>query len=159
MSNFLDVVSRIFRPYKRYALIISLIVLFLVVAIYGFNRFYSHPLKTKDFKDVANANRRDPNIEIYLFWAEWCPHCKKAKPDWVAFQQEYNGKNVNGYTIKCVDVDCSDDTKAEVQNMLAQYKVSSYPTVVGVKNADSVDFDAKITKSSLDKFVESLTQK
>jgi thiol-disulfide isomerase/thioredoxin len=157
MAGFIEVITRIFRPYKRYVLIISLVILFIIIGVYGYNHFYSVPQKNSEFKDVANANRRSTEIEIYLFWTDWCPHCKKAKPDWVAFQQEYNGKTINKYDIKCTDVDCSNDQDAKVQNMLGQYKVSSYPTVIAIKNSQMVGFDAKISKSSLDQFVESLT--
>jgi thiol-disulfide isomerase/thioredoxin len=157
MAGFVEVVTRMFRPYKRHILIVSLVLLFIVLSIYAFHHYYRVPQKSKDFKNVANANRRNPEIEIYLFWTDWCPHCKKAKPDWVAFQQEFNGQTVNGYQIKCVDVDCSNDQDPSVQNMLAQYKVASYPTIVGIKDSQPVEFDAKISKSSLNQFVESLT--
>jgi thiol-disulfide isomerase/thioredoxin len=157
MANFVDVISRVFRPYRRTILIVALLILFVVVGTYGINRYYTTPKKSSEFKDVANANRRNPEIEIYLFWTDWCPHCKKAKPDWMAFQQEYNGKVINNYQIKCTDVDCSNDKDAQVQNMLAQYKVNSYPTVIALKNSEPVGFDAKISKSSLDQFIQSLT--
>jgi hypothetical protein len=55
-------------------------------------------------------------------------------------------------------VDCSSDQNAQVQILLSQYKVNSYPTIVGIKDSQQVGFDAKITKSSLDQFIESLTQ-
>jgi thiol-disulfide isomerase/thioredoxin len=159
MAGFVEVITRAFRPYKRSILIISLLILFIIVAIYGFRHFYLKSKKNGDFKNVANANRRDPEIEIYLFWTDWCPHCKKAKPDWVAFQQEYNGQSINNFAIKCTDVDCSDDKDAKVKNLLSQYKVKSYPTIVALKNSEPVEFDAKISKSSLDQFVQSLTAK
>jgi len=156
MAGVIEVITKVFRPYKRTILILSLILLFIIVGLYGYKWFYSASLKNKDFKDVANANRRQPEIEIYLFWADWCPHCKKAKPDWVAFQNEYNGKVVNNYTIKCTDIDCSKDDDAQVQTMLSKFKVNSYPTVIALKDSQPVAFDAKITKSSLDQFVQSL---
>jgi thiol-disulfide isomerase/thioredoxin len=134
------------------------LIIFIIVGIYGYNKFYSVPKKSSDYSNVANANRRNPEIEIYLFWADWCPHCKKAKPDWVAFQQQYNGQIVNGYEIKCTDVDCSSDQNAQVQTLLSQYKINSYPTVIGIKDSNQIGFDAKITKSSLDQFIQSLTQ-
>jgi len=158
MAGFIEVITRIFRPYKRYILIISILIIFIIIGVYGYKQYYSVPKKSSDYRNVANANRRNPEIEIYMFWADWCPHCKKAKSDWVAFQQQYNGQIVNGYEIKCTDVDCSSDQNAQVQILLSQYKVNSYPTIVGIKDSQQVGFDAKITKSSLDQFIESLTQ-
>jgi thiol-disulfide isomerase/thioredoxin len=159
MAGFVEVVTKFFRPYKRIILVIFILIIFIIVGVYGYRRFYSVPEKTRDFKDVANANRRNPQIQIYLFWADWCPHCKKAKPEWVAFSQEYNGKIVNNYEIQTTDIDCSDPNgqDPQVQNMLAEYRVNSYPTIIALKDSQVVGFDAKITKSSLDQFVESLT--
>lgn len=159
MAGFVEVVTKFFRPYKRIILVIFILIIFIIVGVYGYRRFYSVPEKTRDFKDVANANRRNPQIQIYLFWADWCPHCKKAKPEWVAFSQEYDGKIVNNYEIQTTDIDCSDPNgqDPQVQNMLAEYRVNSYPTIIALKDSQVVGFDAKITKSSLDQFVESLT--
>ena len=100
-------------------------------------------------------------VEIYFFWVDWCPcpHCKNVKPEWIAFTEEYDeesGNSKNGYTIKCVLVDCSDHTKAEVQ-MMGHHKVGSYPTVVGVNNSQSSELKGKITKDSLENFLEELT--
>ena len=158
MAGFVETIGRIFRPYKKGILILFIFIIFIIVGYFAYQRFYILPKRGKEFKDVANANRRNEEIEVYLFWADWCPHCKRAKPDWVAFQQEYNGQVVNGYDIKCVDVDCSDDKDAQVQNLLGQFKVNSYPTVIAIKNTETVGFDAKISKSSLDQFIDSLTQ-
>jgi len=159
MAGFVEVVTKFFRPYKLIILVIFILIIFIIVGVYGYRSFYSVPEKTRDFKDVANANRRNPQIQIYLFWADWCPHCKKAKPEWVAFSQEYNGKIVNNYEIQTTDIDCSDPNgqDPQVQNMLAEYRVNSYPTIIALKDSQVVGFDAKITKSSLDQFVESLT--
>jgi thiol-disulfide isomerase/thioredoxin len=159
MAGFVEVVTKFFRPYKRIILVIFILIIFIIVGVYGYRSFYSVPEKTRDFKDVANADRRNPQIQIYLFWADWCPHCKKAKPEWVAFSQEYNGKIVNNYEIQTTDIDCSDPNgqDPQVQNMLAEYRVNSYPTIIALKDSQVVGFDAKITKSSLDQFVESLT--
>jgi thiol-disulfide isomerase/thioredoxin len=156
MAGFVEVVSRMFRPYKNYIIFISMLIVFLAVGVYGFKRYYSTPNKTKEYKDVANANRRNPEIEVMLFWADWCAYCKKAKPDWVAFKQEFDGQIINGYQIKCTDVDCSNDKDADIQSIMSKYKVKSYPTVVGLKNSEQVEFDAKISKSSLEQFIRSL---
>ena len=40
------------------------------------------------------------NKEVALFFSvDWCPHFRKAKPEWYAFKNEYDkeDKLVNGY--------------------------------------------------------------
>jgi thiol-disulfide isomerase/thioredoxin len=108
------------------------------------------------YRDVANTPNREEEIEIYMFSVDWCAHCKKAKPDWIAFQNQYNGTVVKGFTIKCVTIDCTNDSDESTQQYIMKYGITSYPTVIALRNNEKVDFDAKITKSSLDQFLQSL---
>lgn len=158
--------------------IIVLVLLFLGVAYYAYNTFYKKPKENKT-KDIANMNDRTGVIEIYFFHVDWCPHCKTAKPEWDAFYDKYNNKEVNGYKIQCIDIDCTEDsgdkskgvdkvanakfdelnmnTPEEINELIRRYNIDSYPTIKMVKDNDTIDFDAKITSSSLSKFVDTMT--
>ena len=154
MSNFYSVLGRLIRPYKNILIALFIIVFFVVIGMYAYNKYYK-PLKNR-YRDVANTPNREEEIEIYLFSADWCPHCKKAKPDWTAFQNQYNGTTVKGFAIKCVNIDCSDESNEKSKKYILEYNVTSYPTIIALRNSERVDFDAKITKSSLDQFLNSL---
>jgi thiol-disulfide isomerase/thioredoxin len=108
------------------------------------------------FSDVANANRRQKEVMIYFFHVDWCPHCKNALPEWNAFKSQYDEKEVNGYVLKCVDTDCTSET-GEVTRVIKTYNIDSYPTVKMVKDGKTIDFDSKITKTSLEKFATVMT--
>jgi thiol-disulfide isomerase/thioredoxin len=153
MAGFIEVISRIVRPYKTRIIIFFLLLIFVVAGIWGWRKF----VKFNPFGDVANAERRNPEIIVYLFYADWCTHCKKAKPEWAAFKQEHSGTVVNGYQITCKDFECSDENNVEVQNLMAQYKVSSFPTIIMLKNDQEVTYDAKVNKANLEQFVNTLT--
>lgn len=143
------------RPKKRAFLILTMVVIFGVAAYYAYKMF-AKPLLNEGLgngSDVANHNNRR-DVEIYLFYADWCPHCKKAKPEWNTFKSSYDGKEVNGFKIKCIGVDCTDGTSPYIQ----QYEVNGYPTLVLVKDGNKIAFDSKITTDNLTTFVNTVLQ-
>jgi thiol-disulfide isomerase/thioredoxin len=105
------------------------------------------------FTDVANSNNATKPIEVHMYYATWCPHCKRALPEWQTFSDEYNGRVVNGYTINCIATDCADENDSAVNQAISTYKISGYPTVFMLKGGERIDFDSKITKYALDQFV------
>jgi len=124
---------------------------------------------TGTFDDVANSMNRTASTDstgasagansgkealIYFFHADWCPHCKKAQPEWDTFKMSYDNKLKNGYKIKCISVDCTDDKESTAKNLINQYNVESYPTVKMIKDNKTIDYDASVKSDSLNKFVE-----
>lgn len=142
-------------PYYRNILICLLVVLFFVVGYYGYRRFRINI--SEKYKNVANANVRNPEIVIYFFYADWCPHCTNSKPEWSSFSSEYNNKIVNNYRIVCRMVNCTDDTEPEASQLMSLYKVTSFPTVIMVKDENTIVYDAKIKRNTLESFVISAT--
>jgi len=151
MANFYTNIGKITGPYTRILWMLFFILLFLVVGYFGYKKFFVQ--SNEKYTNIANANRRSPEIVILFFYADWCPHCTKAKPEWVAFSDEYNGKTVNNYIIRCTMVNCTDDSDMETAGLLSTYKVSSYPTVVMVKDSEHIIYDAKIKKDTLQSFL------
>ena len=39
----------------------------------------------------SNSSSATKEAEILFFYADWCPHCKQAKPEWESFKEQYNG--------------------------------------------------------------------
>jgi thiol-disulfide isomerase/thioredoxin len=111
-----------------------------------------------------------------LFYVDWCPHCIKDIPEWDAFAEIYNNKEVNGRLIQCYDIDCTDDngdvtiqfdpidgtstnmspTPIKISKLIKKYKIDSYPTIKLSKDDTTVDFEAKVTKQNLIQFVTSV---
>jgi thiol-disulfide isomerase/thioredoxin len=153
MANIVVVLTNLIRPYYYYIIVFVMIVIFGVIGYYAYNNLVS---KEKNrIKDVANANRRNVETIVYFFHVDWCPHCKTALPEWKKFVANYNGKEINGYGLKCVDVNCTSET-SDVTEFINKYKIESYPTVKLIRDGDVIDFDSKITSTSLDKFVNTM---
>jgi len=155
MANIIDVLRRYIRPYYYYIITIVILIIFLLISYYAYRSLYANK-STNKFTNVANANRRSKDVNIYLFHVDWCPHCKKALPEWNSFKSIYENKEVNGYTVKCIDINCTEET-SEVANIINSYGIESYPTVKMVKDQDTIEFDSKITKTALEQFVNMMT--
>lgn len=141
------------KPKKRILLILVLVIIFIIASYYAY-KWFSPPVfeNAVGGQDVANANTRLGDVQVYFFYANWCPHCKKAKPEWDSFSKSYNGKTIGNMTVQTTTVDCTDGTSPMIQT----YKINGYPTVFAMQNGNRIDFDSKISESALSKFVESL---
>ena len=160
MYKIIDALQRYFRPFSKYATLIMIVAVFVVVSVISFKYFIPiSKITNEKFSDVANANRRTQNADIYFFFADWCPYCVKAKPEWEAFTDKNNGKVVNGYPIVCHAIDCTKegkdnpDTAAKMQS----FGIQSFPTVkMTTDDGKKIDFDAKISTETLNTFINSV---
>ena len=95
------------------------------------------------------------NAELLFFYADWCPHCKTAKPIWNELKTEYQNKTINGYRVVFTDINCSEET-AEVDKMMNQYSVEGYPTIKLIKDGQVIEYDAKPSKDTLNQFLNTV---
>jgi thiol-disulfide isomerase/thioredoxin len=151
--------------------------LVLLIAIFSYLGYSTYKqsvegfdIEKKKFQNVANAQEFAPTVDIYLFFADWCPHCKTAKPEWDKIKRKYNGKEVHGYLVNCIDVNCTDDagetttakhekkleTKNNTAEIIHKFGVNSYPTIKLVKDEKPYDFEAKVTEPNLSGFIEEI---
>jgi thiol-disulfide isomerase/thioredoxin len=132
-------------------------VFFAVVA----HQIYTRYVKTKNnysyyegYSNAPNSGSAEPPVAtIRMFKVDWCPHCKKALPEFQAIQDQYNGKVVNGHKLAFVIVDGEDPANEDLVN---QFKVQGYPTVVLTKDGKNIEYDAKVDRPTLEKFINTM---
>jgi len=176
MANILVYVDSILKPYYKVILGVFLLIVFITIARYSYQTFFVKVNQNKDHSNIANANNVKPITTIYFFHVDWCPHCVKAVPEWNAFVESYNNKEVNGHIVQCYDIDCTDDngdvtvqfdpttgittnmvpTPVKISKLIEKYNIDSYPTIKLTKDNNVVDFEAKVTKQNLIQFVNSV---
>lgn len=107
--------------------------------------------------DKLNPVRPGGDITVHFFTADWCPHCRKAKPTIDDFENKYKGESINGHTILINRVDCTDSEIKEVAEQINHFGVTSFPTVKIQDHKKNIfDFDSKITAENLDDFVKTV---
>jgi thiol-disulfide isomerase/thioredoxin len=153
--------SSILETLNKYKLYIAVLVVFFGVAafcyIYIVKPKLSLNYKTNHEK-MSTGQTTDSNnntAELLFFYADWCPHCKTAKPIWNDMKTEYQNKKINGYNVMFTDVNCSEETP-EVDQMMTQYNVEGYPTIKLLKDGQVVEYDAKPSKETLTQFLNTV---
>jgi len=140
------------KPHRRKITFCIVFAIFLIAGYYSY-LWYAKSLFQENFEqDIANRNTRVGEAYVYCFSAKWCPHCKRAQPEWEKFKASVNGTTVKNYTVRCVDVDCSEGNDPRIQ----KYKVNGYPTVVMEKDGTTINLDSRISQDTLQKFVNEM---
>ena len=122
---------------------ISLVVLVILLPI-----LIMYLRKKKDTGPKAQIG--DGKVEIFFFYTQWCPYCRKSRPAWDEFKHQWEGKAYNGHELFFTEIDC--DRQEAIAN---QYQVNDYPTIKLLKGNDIIEFDAKPTVDSLNQFLSS----
>jgi thiol-disulfide isomerase/thioredoxin len=149
--------TRSFLSTKNILFLVVAILFLLVGAYYVY--YYIVPRLNPSFKPnnemmPANGNT-SKEAELLLFYADWCPHCKTAKPIWNELKDEYQNKTINGYSIVFTEVNCTTET-SEVEKLMNQYKVEGFPTIKLLKDGQVIEYDAKPTKETLNQFLNTV---
>ena len=160
MSKFVNALYTYVRPIVKYMWLIIVIILFILIGVYAYNSFAKPYITKSPSSNIANTVNRSNsnNVDIYFFHVEWCPHCIKAMPEWQTFSNNTNGKVVNGYTVICHDIDCTNDSDPNIAQMVKDNGIDGYPTVrITFDDGTKINFDSNISANSLATFVTTVT--
>lgn len=139
--------------WKTYAILALFIILLLVFGYYTFKQYAN--TKTSFSQNEINDNTSNRTANLMLFYVDWCPHCKTAKPEWNKLKEQYEGKSINGYNIVFTEYNCTNETP-ETEELMNKYKIEGYPTIKLVKDNQIIEYDAKPTKSTLEQFLNTV---
>jgi thiol-disulfide isomerase/thioredoxin len=143
--------SSIFQ-YKKFIAIILVAALFIVIALYVYRSTVKQRQTLTHTENKPSPTLHDKRADLYLFYTDWCPFCKKTKPEWAQLKKQYdNGKKVNGYTLNFIEVDC--EANSDLAN---KFDISGYPTIKLVKGNQVVEFDAKPDVKTLEQFLSTV---
>ena len=132
--------------------IILLVLVVVIVGLYMYNNQKSQQMR-ENFQDGADDDKH--TAELMFFSVDWCPHCKTAKPEWEQLKAEYKDKKINGYKVIFTDIDCTKETP-QIEKLMNTYKIEGYPTIKLLKDGQVIDYDAKPTKDTLVKFLNTV---
>lgn len=152
LTNLVSTYINRYSKYTRIILVVVILIIFISLGYYAYNKYGKVMLEKQEMKDVANSQNSTKSVEMIFFFAEWCPHCKTAKPIWEKVSNDYNSKVVNGYKLNFSVVNCTNGDDADVQVAINKYKVEHFPTIKLLKDNDTIEFDSKISEENLIKF-------
>ncbi len=131
-------------------------IVFLFIAYYTYKHYVDG--MTNFHANRENVPKGDETVKtanMMLFYADWCPHCKTAKPEWEALKEEYEGKSINGYTLYFEEYNCTNES-AENTQLMDKYSIEGYPTIKLLKDNQVIEYDAKPTKSTMEEFLNTM---
>ena len=86
-----------------------------------------------------------PKCDLYVFVADWCPHCQKAQPV---------VDNLKNNLPNNVNVNVVNESDSNSRSLMNQYKVRGFPTILLVKaNGETVEFVERVTEENVTNFV------
>lgn len=138
-------------------IIMVVIVLFVILAIYYYYKYVSQKLKTSYQVNNEGYTNSGPSkqAELMLFYADWCPHCKTAKPIWNDLKTQYQNKTINGYQVLFTEINCTNES-AETEQMMNKYNIEGFPTIKLLKDGQVIEYDAKPSKETLNEFLNTV---
>jgi len=138
-------------------MIIVGVVFFIILAIYYYYKNVSQKLKTIYHANNEGYTNSGPTkqAELMLFYADWCPHCKTAKPIWNELKTQYQNKTINGYQVLFTEINCTTES-AETEQMMNKYNIEGFPTIKLLKDGQIIEYDAKPTKETLNEFLNTV---
>jgi thiol-disulfide isomerase/thioredoxin len=156
-----SIVSKITDSFSKSGTTMIIVASVLLFAILGglYYYYYIYPnsqLKYKPNNEKITLDAEgSQTAELLFFYANWCPHCKSAKPIWDNLKAEYENKTINGYKVTFTEIDCSEET-TEVDKMMNQYNVEGYPTIKLLKDGQVIEYDAKPSQATLEQFLNTV---
>lgn len=150
-----------FKSKKSLGIALGVIIL-LVVTAYIF-KTYLYPrlnptyVSNKEFTqqendDVTKTSKPPELANIYYYYTEWCPYCKKARPEWEKTKESFEGKIINNNKLQFHEIDCESEANADMVK-----DIEGYPTIkMLLADGKTVEYDSKPDSKTLELFINSV---
>ena len=98
-------------------------------------------LKNKENIQIGGGSKKD----VFLFKAEWCPHCKGFLPAWEKLKEDH-GDNYNFVTYD------GDKNEEEVK----QWQIQGFPTIIVKKDNEAMEYVGPNEYNSVLSFIKNI---
>lgn len=164
-NNIIEMFYNLIKTNIKYIGILGVIIVFIFVGLYVYNNyvkklfdpgyvpnkeFTSHRVNSNGENIDSSAQK---NATVYYFYADWCPHCVKAKDEVAGIKSNYHEQIINNYRISFEEVNCS-NPDTETEEKIKKYNVEGFPTIVLETSNGVIHYDANITDEQVKNFLE-----
>ena len=136
----------------KFIIIFIFVLLLVIFSYYYYKQYVNNTYFNANREHIPKDVNSNKTATLMLFYADWCPHCKTAKPEWESLKNENDGKNINGYTVDFVEYNCSNENP-EINEMMDKYQIEGFPTIKLIKDNQVIEYDAKPTKTTMEQFL------
>ena len=138
--------NKMLKKIKKMDVHFTLILVFLLVFLYF---IYVTFRLNEGFETTSSelpSKLKKDDKQLVLFYADWCGHCKKMKPEWDEASNEL-GNN------KMMKINVGDGTEEQKKTMNT-YGIQGFPTILMFENGESKGpFESRDKNSFLDFFM------
>ena len=119
-------------------------ILFFIAVILVLCFYSNRPAKFSEMTSPEGTkyDSADADGNVLIFYANWCGHCNKAKPEFQKASERGNGK------VVMINVD--DSGAAELKD---KYSVQGFPTILKVSNGNNVKYQGSRTADGILSFL------
>jgi len=141
--------KKLFREFNRLPTMQQVV----IVAILGLAAYWlwkNYAVRREGFnqgRDSVGAG----TLTCTMYYVDWCPHCKSAKPEWAKIMDTFNGKIINGKKILVVSIDCE-----KYPDIAKKQNVTGYPTFKFDLDGKQLNFNGERQFNSFKQFIESV---
>jgi len=163
--NLIATLLKAFTDYKWVLIILGIVVFFIMLTLWVYKNHVVPKLNPKfvtdkEFVNEENDEKGYKDATLMYFYADWCPHCKAAKPHLDEIKNKYNvsqgGKKINDYSINFEYVNCSEDQDPAVIDKMNKYKIEGFPTIKLKYDNKLAEMDAKPDKETIELFLSTM---
>ena len=127
-----------------------LILIFSIILIHLFLNYFLKKINYINNDEFNNTTKNTNKIKVYLFYADWCGHCKDYKPIFNKFKNI-----VQDHNIDIIEINADDDN--ENKNILyKKYNIEGFPTTIIDNNNKIIKL---VGKNTIDKLLNSVNFK
>jgi thiol-disulfide isomerase/thioredoxin len=132
---------------------LGVLAIVVIVLYFVYSKFQQRGMPADAVAEGMGMRREGGEVVCTMYYTDSCPHCVKAKPEWAKFEDQYNGKVVNGKKILIVKINCQENPEvAEKEN------IKGFPTFKFAFNGKTFDYeDDRVLQNFVD-FLQRITQ-
>jgi|TARA_B110000285_G_scaffold230527_1_gene297317 thiol-disulfide isomerase/thioredoxin len=114
--------------------------------------FESEPMELNNLTDKPNPGQNE--VLFVFFYADWCPHCVSAKPEWSKLVKKHHNTTQNGKNVKVHACNCEEE--GVQKESATDNQVEGYPTIKCIKNNETVDYSGPREFESLEAWIKKM---
>lgn len=134
---------------------LGVMAIIIIVLYFVYSKFQQRGMPSDAMAEGMMGMGRGGGGEVVctMYYTDSCPHCVKAKPEWSKFEDQYNGKVVNGKKILIVKINCQENPEiAEKEN------IKGFPTFKFAFNGNTFDYEDDRVLENFVEFLQRITQ-